>query len=169
MRAAVEAELSVTARRVVKVATAAGWYVVAVKSSGATPGQVEAVLTVAGVRGAGRFLVEFLGGSVDAVYWWTREHVGVDKGYRREDVWVKTRYQGRVWYPGTRVESLEPRLKRDESLDTEVRWTTSMPVRTKLSTLAELVGVAGGKNPRRGLLESERAQASLLDAEPTQE
>jgi hypothetical protein len=141
VRAAVEADLSVTAKRVVRIAEGSGWAVVGVVT---TTGQGETFLSLRGRRGDGRFVVTFLDGSVEGVYWWTRQHSTVVAGYREvEHVTVD-----KAWSV-----NIGKKLKRDTELDEVVQWETERHERVKLGSLAELVGVAGGKNPRRGLLE----------------
>lgn len=151
MRAAVEADLGVTARRVAKRAEENGWNVVGVVSSDAGTGQ--AVLTLRGRRaGGGRFVVLFLDGSVETVWWWTRQHRAVVKGYREVE---------RTTRVNSYTVNIGKKLEHAPDLDEEVEWTTERAVPVVVS-LGALVGVASGKNPRPGLLEIDSRASALV-------
>jgi hypothetical protein len=144
MRAALENDLSTTAKRVVRLAEAAHWSVVGVVSTDTGTG--ESVLSLRGQRRVGgarqRFVVLFVDGSVDGVWWATRAHRAVVKGYRREDRWATVNSSLKMQFWGGKVQQLQAHIEHDVELDEVVEWTTEHPTFVKLPNLAPLVGVA---------------------------
>jgi hypothetical protein len=171
VRAAVESDLSTTAKRVVRKADETGWVTVGVVSTfvGDGRGAVSSMLSLRGrraggkggsreARSPGRFVVTFVDGAFDAAWFWTREHRTLVKGYRREDRWVIVDSSLKMPFWGGKVQQYQAHLVHDPELDEVVTWRSEQPTRERLGSLSELVGVAGGKNPRPGLLDLETTQ-----------